>query len=144
MIINKLALKPWHIPRIADIYFKNEYNIHNQQDMIHDIFTHYLHHTFVATDSETGELLGTVALLDQDLKTFSHLSPWITCLYVEPWYRSLGVAKNLVQYVRRIAEPGQPLYIWCYDPALKDTYLRMGATIVDDQNPQSIVMQLFA
>lgn len=145
MIITRLCDKPWHVRRIAEIYmsewgehYKSEWGITSVEAMVNDLRKNYLNDTFVATDMDTGDLIGTVALLDEDLRTHCHLRPWLSCLYVEPWYRNRGAAKKLVNYIKGIVKPRSKLYIWCYNPALKGAYERMGACSIES----SSVMEL--
>lgn len=150
MIITRLCDKPWHVRRLSEIYlaewgehYGSEWNISSIEAMMDDLRNNYLCETFVATDVETGELIGTVALLDEDLRTHSHLRPWISCLYVEHRYRSRGAAKKLINHVVALVDPGSKLYIWCYDPALKGAYERMGARCIESKS-HTIVMELMS
>jgi GNAT superfamily N-acetyltransferase len=150
IIISRLCDKPWLVRRVAEIYlaewadhYESEWGISTLEDMMDDLRNNYLLDTFVATDMDSGDLVGTVALLEEDLRTHAHLgTQWISCLYVEPWYRSLGVAKKLVKHVVGIADPERNIYIWCYDPALQSAYERMGAKRVTSADSASIVMEM--
>ncbi len=137
--IDPLVNKKWLINRVADIYlkewgshFEHEWGILTFEDMVKDLTDNYLNDTYVATD-ENGDFVGTIAILKQDLMTMRHLSPWLTCLYVEPWYRNNKIALQLVEYAISKCKSNQ-IYIWCYDTSLKDTYEKYGAIPIDNDS----------
>jgi aminopeptidase-like protein len=77
------------LPTLASIYmeewgwhFSSEWDIVTLEDMIEDLRENYLDATYVAFIDKV--FVGTVALLDADLKSHMHLKPWMTCLYVNP------------------------------------------------------------
>lgn len=43
-----------------------------------------------------GECLGTVSIVENDLKLRKDLTPWLASLYTKPKYRGRGVAKALI------------------------------------------------
>lgn len=148
MNISRLRDSPWLVPRISEIYIKewrdhyiSEYDISTLDEMEVDIRNNFMSDIFVATDLDNGDLIGTIALYEEDLKTHKHLSPWISCLYIEPWYRSNGYAKRLVEYILKIAihKGLDSVYLWCYDRSLQKAYERMGFICIDND---ACVMEL--
>lgn len=52
----------------------------------------------------SGDLpVGMVSLKDHDLVSHSHLSPWLSALYVLPQYRRRGIAESLIHTVTSYA-----------------------------------------
>lgn len=142
MIISRLCDSPWLVPRISEIYLKewrdhymSEWNISTHDEMEADIRRNYMSDIFVATDLESRDLIGTIAIYNEDLRTHQHLSPWISCLYVEPWNRQNGVAKKLVEHILKMAayKGVDRIYLWCYNHNLKNAYERMGFICIDDK-----------
>src|SRR5437867_10096139 len=50
---------------------------------------------------ENGEALGSISLLEDDMDTHKHLSPWLASLFVVPQKRGRGIGAKLVM---RLAE----------------------------------------
>jgi predicted N-acetyltransferase YhbS len=48
---------------------------------------------------ERSECIGTVSLVENDLKKRADLKPWLASLYVKPEYRKRGIGENLVGHV---------------------------------------------
>lgn len=133
--IECLNLHPELIPKIAEIYtaewdwhFCSEWNINSQEEMINDIKSN-IDTTFIGLDVESGAFIGTVSILKEDLKSHLHLTPWITCLYVEPEMRCRGFGQQLVDFALKFAN--QKCYIWCYSPQAKLMYLKWGWKLLD-------------
>lgn len=55
--------------------------------------------TFVAIIDYKG--VGTVSIFENDLDNQKVLTPWLASLYVEPDYRSKGIAKQLIEKVKQ-------------------------------------------
>lgn len=51
-----------------------------------------------------GELIGTVALIRNDLMSRQDLTPWLSGLYIAPAFRGRGVGALLLDYVVKKAE----------------------------------------
>lgn len=113
-------------------HYAEEWNINNLDEMIKDVKDNYLDKTFVAfiDDGSGGEVfVGTIAVLDADLKSHMHIGPWVTCLYVVPAYRRRGIARQLMEYVL-LKE--QVCYLWCYDEKERDLYEQWNFRVIED------------
>lgn len=132
----RLRDRPWLVDRVARIYathwldhFEEEYGLATPEAIGDDLRLNFMDSTFVAMD-DAGDFVGTVALLDEDLRTHAHLGPWVTCLYVEPWARGCGAAKALATYAA--GRHSGPVYLWCRGGgADEDRYRRWGARVVE-------------
>lgn len=66
---------------------------------------------------ENGEVLGSAAILENDMRTRPELSPWLGDVYVKEEHRHKGIGRTLVGYVERLAgEMGVlTLYLYTFD-----------------------------
>jgi GNAT superfamily N-acetyltransferase len=79
------------------------------------------------------ELVGTVALMAFDLRSHTHLRPWVSCLWVAPQHRRRGLGRHLMDHaVRLAAGQGEDAYLWCYSARERDTYVRWGFQLLED------------
>lgn len=65
---------------------------------------------FIATSE--GELIGSAALIEQDMKTRPDLYPWLAAVYVKERFRNRGIASALI--ARCEAEAVQSGVTTCY------------------------------
>lgn len=98
--------------------------------MVQDIKDNFLDCTYTALSEDGNTFIGTIALLDCDLRSHEHLSPWVSSLYVDPVYRNQGVGKMLMDYVT--ASIKGSVYLWCYTEHEKDLYERWGFIVIDN------------
>jgi len=142
LVIKPLSKVPEYIERVAKIYvdewldhYSREWNIHTIDEMVQDLVENYLDQTYVGYfegDGDGGSVfVGTVALLDEDLKSHSHLSPWMTCLYVEPEYRGRGYGRKLAEYVMTCGSRGK-VFLWCDSDAKKRLYQHWGFSVLEE------------
>lgn len=85
--------------------------------------------TFVGVIGAT--CVGTVSLVDNDLRARPDLTPWLASLYVASAYRGQGIARQLIdQVAATAAELGYPtLYLRTEHAAAY--YTRLGWTRID-------------
>lgn len=86
--------------------------------------------TFVAV--EDGLPLGSASLVERDLPTRPHLTPWLASVFVAPEHRRRGIASGLV---RRVVEEAArleipTLYLFTWDQ--QRLYAGLGWTIVEE------------
>lgn len=124
------------IDTVANVYlaewpehYAQEYNIHTIEDMKKDIIDNFLDCIYIVLINNT--FAGTIALYETDLISHKHLTPWISCLYVEPDYRRNGIAKFLVNNLMEVVKT-KPVYIWCDTKEKKQKYQEYGFTIIDE------------
>lgn len=131
--ILQLYDKPEFISIIADIYmqewswhYADEWNIFTKEEMIFDL-SNNLKNTYLAF--KENDFIGTIAVLDNDLRSHTHLTPWIACLYVCPKYRNQGFGKQLMDYARSLSS--DRVYLWCYTEREKKRYEKWGFKVIE-------------
>ncbi len=89
------TLAQWHFAEWADLYpgwtleaCQTELRSHTDADRLPT--------TLVAVDA-TGEPLGSVSLVLDDLPGWEHFSPWLASLFVRPDQRGRGVGGSLLR-----------------------------------------------
>ena len=127
-----LRAVPWFLKEIAEIYleewgwhFRDEWGVNDKTEMMEDLKDNFMDATLVLYDDIT--LVGTVALLPDDLKSHMHLGPWVTCLYVKEAWRCKGLGKMLVESVAS----GKTTYLWCYTLKEMTRYKKWGYELVE-------------
>ncbi|MBT8118700.1 MAG: GNAT family N-acetyltransferase [Gammaproteobacteria bacterium] len=98
--------------------------------------------TFVAKDDV---LLGSAAIVDQDMKTEPQLKPWLASVFVRPEYRKQGIGRKLVLHVMAQAQAAHIGRLYLYTPDKTGFYLKLGWSILEQrqyQNHEVIVMQV--
>jgi GNAT superfamily N-acetyltransferase len=90
----------------------------------------------VAHDAET--YLGSVLVIEHDLDARPNLSPWIAALWVEPVFRSKGVAQQLVERaVAQAKDLGVKQVYLCALPHMAPYYLARGWWL-DEKNVEGL------
>jgi predicted N-acetyltransferase YhbS len=76
--------------------------------------------------------IGSVSLIEHDLKEWEHLTPWLASLYVRPDRRRRGIGRMLVQHAvaeaRRLAIP----VLHLFTPAQRDFYAGLGWDVLSE------------
>jgi len=78
------------------------------------------------------EVAGTISVLEEDLESHRHLSPWLMNVLVEPKFRGQGIASMMVEHVKRWAssQPIETLYLYTEDQ--QRLYQRQGFEAIDE------------
>lgn len=84
--------------------------------------------TFIALQEDT--LLGSASLVRQTI-THSHLSPWLSSVYVDPQYRGAGIASALVGRVERAAAEMGSERIHLFTPSSEKLYAALGWELLE-------------
>ena len=105
-IIIKIYLEEWG-------WHYTEWDIKDYTSMLEEI-TKYKDTIYVLI--EDNNLIGTVALMDCDIKMYLGYTNWMTCLYVKDEYRKRGYGKILIDFIKtKVKEQDKDLYLWCYN-----------------------------
>ena len=89
--------------------------------------------TFVAVCED--QLLGSASLLRQTI-THSHLSPWLSSVYVAPSHRNKGIGSALVRHVVQEAAGLGMDKIYLFTPNSEALYVRLGWKVVEHTERQ--------
>jgi len=79
--------------------------------------------TFVALDKN---IMGSAAIVDQDMDERSEFSPWLASVYVEPAYRCKGIGTALVNHVVEQAKLKGYRELFLYTPDKDKFYQQRG------------------
>lgn len=80
---------------------------------------------------ENGQPLGSVSLLEDDMDSHMHLSPWLASLFVVPQRRGQGIGAMLV---KRLVEEAGKLTIprlYLYTPSAEKFYASLGWSVLE-------------
>jgi len=80
--------------------------------------------TYVAL--EGSELLGSVTLVEHDMKSHLDISPWLAGLYVRPEQRGLGIGSALTDHALETAAQMGVDRLYLYTDSARDFYLKLG------------------
>ena len=136
MNIDFLSNQPQKINEVSEMIFK-EFVVKTGSDMkFEDVVKHFSNtkdNTFPITlvALENGECLGTVSIVENDLKIRDMYKPWLASLYTKPDYRGRGVGEKLIaKTIDVVKELGfNELYLRTEDGS--DYYRKRGWTFLE-------------
>lgn len=80
--------------------------------------------TYVAMDN--GEIVGSAAIVESDMDTHKHFSPWLASVYVDFTKRRGGVGSRLVRHVMDEAKKQNTKKLYLFTPDQVNFYQRLG------------------
>ena len=86
--------------------------------------------TFLAID---GELLGSAAIVANDMETRPELSPWLASVYVAAQHRNNGIGSKLVNHVVEQAKLNDINKLYLMTPDKKYFYQALGWKHIDEE-----------
>ena len=85
--------------------------------------------TFIAKDKT---LLGSAAIVSQDMKTEPPLTPWLASVFVRPENRKQGIGRKLVLHVMTQARKEGIDILYLYTPDQVSFYSKLGWSVLDE------------
>lgn len=127
-ILNVLA--QWHQSEWAK--FNPGETLEQRIVRMHDYLNHdFIPSTFVAVDDC---VLGSGAIVKNDMNTRQELSPWLASVYVSPDHRGRGVGSKLVQHIMSQAKSMAYNKLYLYTTDKQSFYEKLGWRTFDIEN----------
>lgn len=79
---------------------------------------------FIATSE--GELIGSAALIESDMKTRPDLYPWLAAVYVKEHFRNRGIASALIARCETEAAQSEVTTWYLFTEFASDLYKKLG------------------
>jgi len=86
--------------------------------------------TYIATDKN---LLGSAAIVANDMNSLSDLSPWLASVYVEPDNRCRGTGTFLVRHVMQQAKNNGIDMLYLFTPDKVNFYEKHGWEVIENE-----------
>jgi N-acetylglutamate synthase-like GNAT family acetyltransferase len=130
MKIIDLKFEPHHIPVLAGwhhgewSYLNPNWSVEQREkDMRLHLTDDLVPSTFVAIEER---LLGSAAIVENDMDTKQDLSPWLASVFVSPENRGKGIGSRLVmQVMEKAKEDGIPV-LYLFTPDKEHFYQKLG------------------
>ena len=81
---------------------------------------------FMVVAIENGQLIGSAALVLEDMRTRKDLSPWLASVFVKPEFRKSGIATVLVDHIENEAVRLGIEKLFLYTEHARGLYLKLG------------------
>ena len=135
-IIN-LKQQPQHIETLAAWHHK-EWSHFNPHESISQRITRmqsylnsdFIPTTYIATDYE---LLGSAAIVANDMETQTELSPWLASVYVSEKKRNRGIGTKLVKHILRQAQTNNINKLYLLTPDQHLFYQHLGWNVRSEE-----------
>ncbi|MFD1735461.1 GNAT family N-acetyltransferase [Bacillus salitolerans] len=89
--------------------------------------------------------VGSICLIDRELDSHTHLSPWIAPLFVSSHYRNRGIGKSLMEEAERLASSLGHKEIFLFTDAAREYYEKLNwetiETVYPTGKPTSFLMK---
>jgi N-acetylglutamate synthase-like GNAT family acetyltransferase len=126
------ALAAWHHSEWS--HFNPSQTLEQRIDKMHMYLTPALiPSTWVAIDDD-GSLLGSAALIEQDLNSRPDLGPWLASVYVDAAQRGYGIGRQLVQHVMDQVRNAGIDRFYLFTPDRARFYAHMGWSVVEKRD----------
>ncbi|WP_323844708.1 GNAT family N-acetyltransferase [Microbulbifer magnicolonia] len=84
--------------------------------------------TWVLVDQDG--VWGSASVIEQDMTSNRHLSPWLASVYVHPDKRGRGLGQQLITAVMEHCRENGLVELYLFTPGQEDFYLRLGWTVL--------------
>jgi GNAT superfamily N-acetyltransferase len=116
------TLAQWHLNEWS--HFNPGESIQQRIDRMHPFFNDaFVPSTFIATDTK---LLGSAAIVTNDMETRVDLSPWLASVYVDPAHRCKGTGTKLVRHIMHLAKTNGIKKLYLFTPDQEKFYEKLG------------------
>jgi N-acetylglutamate synthase-like GNAT family acetyltransferase len=124
---NLLTLASWHQDEWSYLNPGEDLvaRISRMQSFLNEDF---IRSTFIARDEV---LLGSAAIVLQDMKTEPQLTPWLASVFIRPEARRQGVGRQLVLHVMEQARKEGIDCLYLYTPDQESFYIKLGWSTID-------------
>lgn len=130
MQILNLREAPEHIPTLAAWHHQQWSSLNPDGSLEKRIATmqSYLSDDFVPSTliAKTSELLGSAAIVKNDMDTKPELTPWLASVFVAPQYRNQGIGSQLVKQLMQQAKQAGIEAIYLFTPDQVHFYQKLG------------------
>ncbi|SBS29258.1 N-acetylglutamate synthase [Marinomonas spartinae] len=131
MNIIDLADEPQHIPMLAK-WHHDEWGYLNPKGSVEqriEKMERYLSgglvpSTFIAKEGQT--VLGSAAIIENDMDTHTELTPWLASVFVAPDHRGKGIGSMLIHHILERARLEKYETLYLFTPTKEQFYSRLG------------------
>ena len=88
--------------------------------------------TYIA--KENNILLGSSALIEHDMETNKHLTPWLASIYVAEPHRKQGIGSKLVLHAMKEAKKENISKLYLFTPDQENFYKNLGWSTIEKEN----------
>ena len=88
--------------------------------------------TYIA--KENNILLGSSALLEHDMETKKHLTPWLASIYVAEPHRKQGIGSKLVLHAMKEAKKENISKLYLFTPDQENFYKNLGWSTIEKES----------
>ena len=81
---------------------------------------------FIVVAIDNNELMGSAALVNEDMSTRKDLSPWLASVFVKPEFRKNGVGTSLVRHIEGEAQKRGIQKLFLYTEHARKLYAALG------------------
>ena len=93
---------------------------------------------FMIVAIDNNQLIGSAALVHEDMSTRKDLSPWLASVFVKPEYRQSGIATRLVSHIEGEAAKRGIAKLILYTEHARDLYLKLGWSDIEQCEYQGV------
>jgi GNAT superfamily N-acetyltransferase len=130
--------EPQHIPTLGNWHHK-QWSYLNPDGSVEKriekmnayLCTNLIPSTFIAKDTL---LMGSAAIVAQDMDSRPDLTPWLASVFVAPEYRSNGIGSNLVRHVMQKAKEAGIKMLYLFTPDRETFYQKLGWHVLSKED----------
>lgn len=99
---------------------------------------------FMVVATENNQLIGSSALVIEDMKTRKDLSPWLASVFVKPQFRKNGIATTLVRHIENEATKRGIRELFLYTEHARTLYTKLGWTELEQCQYQGVQVAIMS